>query len=118
MGQYVSRVDVVLNGEKIVDMKNFKIQALQHRDQVNLMNKTGFVKKTVRHKFSLDYVIPAGDRFNFAAIEKATAMIAYEDGGTINYSGVCCLEIGEEAADGEKEVVQTISFGAEDRVDK
>lgn len=117
MSQYVSRVDVAINGQKIEDMKNFKIMAIQPRDQVNLMNKTGFVKKTVRHKFSLDYVIPAGDRYDFEAVEKATALVAYEDGGKINYANVCVLEIGEEATDGEKEVVQTITFGAESRVD-
>lgn len=117
MGQYVSRVDVVINGEKIVDMKNFKEMSLAPRDQVNLMNSTGFVKKTVRHKFSLDYVIPAGTRFDFAAVENATALIAYEDGGSINYSGVCVLEVGEASSDGEKEVVQAITFGAETRSD-
>ena len=117
MGQYVSRVDVAIDGVKIDDMKNFKEHELAPRDQVNLMKKTGFVKKTIRHKFSLDYVIPVGARFDFEAVEKATALIAYEDGGKINYSGVCCLEIGEEASDGEKEVTQTITFGAENRKD-
>ncbi len=118
MGQYVSRCDFVLNGEKIDDFKNFKAMAMQPREQVNLMSKTGFIKKTVRHKFTVDYVIPAANRRDFSGVEKATAMAAYEDGGTINYTGVCCLEIGEEATDGEKEVVQTITFGAEDRLDK
>jgi hypothetical protein len=117
MGQYVSRVDVAIDGKKLVDMKNFKEHELAPRDQVNLMSSTGFVKKTVRHKFSLDYVIPAGARFDFNAVEKATALISAEDGGSINYSGVCCLTIGEAAYDGEKEVVQTITFGAEDRKD-
>jgi hypothetical protein len=117
MSQYVSRVDVAIDGKKIDDMKNFKEHALTPREQVNLMNSTGFVKKTVRHKFSLDYVIPAGARFDFNAVENSTALVAYEDGGKINYSGVCCLEVGEAASDGEKEVVQTITFGAENRKD-
>lgn len=118
MAQYVSRVDVVIDGQKIDDMKNFKEMELAPRDQVNLMNRTGFVKKTVRHKFTLDYVIPTGTRFDFSAVENATALVAYEDGGSINYSGVCVLTIGEAASDGEKEVVQTITFGAEARTDK
>jgi len=118
MAQYVSRVDVALNGEKMDDMKNFKEHELDPRDQVNLMNKTGFVNKTVRHQFSLDYVIPVGTRFDFASVQDATALISAQDGGTINYSGVRVLKIGEASYDGEKEVVQTITFGAESRTDK
>lgn len=116
--QYVTRVDVAIDGQKISDMKNFKEGEISSRDQVNLMSKTGFVKKLVRHGFSLDYVIPTGVRFDFNAVENATALIALEDGGTINYSGVCVLKVGEAAYDGEKEVVQTITFGAEARVDQ
>lgn len=117
MGQYVSRVDLAINGTKIDDIKNFKEHEQSHREQVNLMNKTGFVEKTVRHQFSVDYVIPSGIRYDFGAVKNATALVAYEDGGKINYSGVCCLSVGEAASDGEKEIVQTIVFGAENRVD-
>jgi hypothetical protein len=117
MGKYVARVDVAIDGENISDMKNFKEHELNLRDQVNLMKKTGYVNKTLRHQFSLDYVIPAGARYDFASVEQAACVIAAEDGGAINYAGVCSLKVGEAAYDGEKEVVQTITFGAESRMD-
>ncbi len=118
MGKYVSRVDVTIDGQQISDMKNFKELARQIAEQVPLMKKTGYVNKTIRNKFSLDYVIPAGTRFDFTTIENSTVMVALEDGGTINFAGVRCLEIGDADYDGEKEVVQTITFGAESRVDQ
>ncbi len=118
MGQLVSRCDFVLNGEKIDSFKNFKKMATTYRKQVELMNSTGFCKVTPRHKFSVDYVIPAANRRDFSGTEKATAMAAYEDGGTLNYTGVCFLEEGEEATDGDKEVIVTLTFGAEDLIIK
>lgn len=113
--QLVSRVDVAIDGQQMDDFKNFKIMALQYRDQVNLMRKTGYVNKTLRHKFSLDYVTPVGNPFDFSVIEGSTVLVAKEGGGFINYSGVVCLEDGEETFDGEKESVRPVTFGAESR---
>ena len=118
MGEYVSRVDVAIGGKQMDDMKNFKEHERVLADQVNLMNKTGFVNKLPRHQFSLDYVVPAATRFDFESVKNETVLITIEDGGTINYSGVRCMKLGEASYDGEKEVVQTITFGAENRVDK
>lgn len=118
MARYVSRADVVINGATMADMKDFDIKALKTRDQVNMMNKTGYVNKTVRHQFSLDYVKPAGVPYDFASLENATVVVSMDDGSTINYSNACVLEIGDLKMDGEKEAVQTITFGAESRADK
>jgi len=118
MARYVSRADVVINGQAMTDMKDFDIKALKTRDQVNMMNKTGYVNKTVRHQFSLDYVKPAGTPFDFAGLEGATVVVSMDDGSTINYSNVCTLELGDLKMDGEKEAVQTILFGAESRADQ
>ena len=115
--QLVSRVDVSIDGQQMDDFKNFKVLERQIREQVNLMRKTGYVNKTIREKFSLDYVTPVGGNpFDFEDIEGSTVLVAKDGGGFIHYAGVVCLIEGEETYDGEKESVKTVTFGAESRV--
>jgi hypothetical protein len=95
------------------DMKNFKRMAVEDAVQVALMNKTGHAGKTPRHQFSIDYVIPNGTRFDFRAVKGASVVVTMEDGEALEFFGVRCLTRGEYTVDGEKETVQTITFGAE-----
>jgi hypothetical protein len=114
--QYVSRVKVRINGAPMEDFKSFKDNSREIRVPVNLMHKTGFVKKTIRHGFSFDYVVPVGTpETNFEALENAQVQVELDDNKTIVYSGVYCMTVGEADLDGEKEMVRTIEFGASER---
>jgi hypothetical protein len=114
--QYVSRVSVVINGKPMEDFKTFKDNSRELRVSVNLMTKTGFVKKTVRYGFSIDYVVPVlGSEFDFDSLENARVQITLDDGNTIVYSGVVTKSVGDATADGDKEMTRTIEFGASER---
>jgi hypothetical protein len=113
MSEYVSRCDVAIDGKKMDDVKNFKRHAVEDHGQVNLMNKTGHHGKTPRHQFSLDYVIPSGERYDFKAVKNKPVIVTMEDGAALEFFGCYCLTRGEYTVDGEKETVQTITFGAE-----
>jgi len=113
MQQLVSRHDIAINGEQITDLKNFKRLKRTHRKIVEMMNKTGFVKLRLRHAFSVDYVIPAGARYDFGSIENGTILVMGDDGTPLEFFGVVCVEEGDQDSDGEKEIVSTILFGAE-----
>jgi len=113
--EFVSRVDVAIDGKPIEDMKNFKILKRTPRKMVELMKKTGFVKKTVRHTFSLDYVAPVENPIDFEGMENIPVAVAAQGGKTINYLDAFVIEVGDETFDGENESVQTILFGASGR---
>ncbi|MDP2167986.1 MAG: hypothetical protein Q8J64_06620 [Thermodesulfovibrionales bacterium] len=116
--KYVSKVTLSVNGAEVTDFKSFTVKEKEPRKQINLMNKTGHIKMMVRHSFSLDYVVPSGTKFNFEDVEDGTVLVEREDGSKIIFGGVATLKVGEEKYDGENEVVQTIEFGAEKRVDE
>lgn len=111
--EYVSRCDVVIDGEKEDNFKNFKRNEVEDSVEVKLMRKTGSADVTPRHSFSIDYVIPAGPKRNFKAIKNSTIMVVMDDGSPLEFYGVRCRKRGEYTVDGEKETVQTITFGAE-----
>ena len=118
MSEFVSRVNVDINGQTITDFKNFKVGEREHRKQVDLMHKTGHINVTPRHTFSLDYVTPSTDsEFDFESLNgDARVSIEKPNGSRITFTGVSSLKEGEETFDGENEATRTIEFGATGRV--
>jgi hypothetical protein len=120
MSNYVNKVTFECNGQVIDDFKTVKEGRRTITRPVNLMHKTGKTKATQRPTVSLDYVVPEdAPEFDFEAIgDDAVITLEYENGKRITYRGCSVGEIGEAVYDEEKELVKTIDFIAEDRVEE
>lgn len=116
MSEYVSRCRLEVNGETIEDFKSVTEGERELAKQVNLMNETGIMKKTPRPSLTVDYVVPSGPGFDWDGLTDGRVTIEYEDGTRITYTGVRTLKVGEAKADGENEMVQTITLGAAKRI--
>jgi hypothetical protein len=75
MASYVSKCTLDVNGVSISDFKSFTKDAVVHRKQVNLMDKTGHIKTTPRFGFALEYVIPSVGRFDFDSVENGRVTV-------------------------------------------
>jgi hypothetical protein len=110
---YVSRVNLEINGQNIDDFASVEEGEEEIGGMVKLMNKTGFHKKTVRQQVRVDYVVPADSpEFNFWQVQGGTLTIDYQNGVRKTYSGVNTMKIGQAKSDGEKETTKTIEFMA------
>lgn len=119
MSEYVSLCTLAINGQEITDFKTFTDNEREIRKPVPLMNKTGRCRVTARPGCKLDYVVPMdGEEFDFDSVENGTLTVQYENGRRTTYSGVSTAKVGEAKLDGEKEVVRTIEFIAEKRVEE
>ena len=115
MSDYVTRIDFTLNGAEITDIKNYQDEDVTVAKQVPLMSKTGHADMTPRYLFSVDYVVPKLGAMDFSTVKDATVLVILDGGGSYTYAGVRCLVVGGASADGEEEMVRTISFSATDR---
>src|SRR6185369_15695505 len=107
MEAYISKITLEINGEQEEDFNAFTEKERLLKKPVNLMNRTGVLKVTPRHNFSLDYVVPADKtERDFTAIADGTVTIDYENGKRVSFGKVECLSIGEAKFDGDKEVVK------------
>jgi len=112
----VNRVTVMRNGTRVDNVKNFKKLEVEHRKEVDMMDGSGSVEVTVKHKFSLDYVIPAeGAKLDWDSVQDDTFSIELNGGRRLTYSGVDLLKEGEFTTDGDGEAVMTLEFIAVDR---
>jgi hypothetical protein len=118
MVKYVSRVIVMRNGSRIRDFKNYKKGAVTHATPVQLMDSVGVVDNPPQYPFSIDYVIPqVGAKQDWTDVEGETWTVQGKTGGPkTTYTGVKFLSEGDSDADGQKEMVMTLSFIAEDRI--
>jgi hypothetical protein len=117
--QYISQCTLTVNGQDISDFKGVGIKEVTLSKQVNLMNKTGFVKTKPRYGVTVDYVVPQTvPPFDFEAVVNGTLNVTFENGRKYAYTGVHTIKVGEIKLDQENEVVQTIEFGCEDRSEK
>ncbi len=115
MSDYVTRADFTLDGEELTDIKNYQDEDVTVAKQVALMNKTGHADQTPRYLFSVDYVVPKVGYIDFSKVKGSTVIVVLDGGGSYTYAGVRCLVVGGATADGEEEMVRTISFSATDR---
>lgn len=112
---YCTRVTLDVNGTEITDFVDFTENEQEARVPVNLMNKTGFARKTVRNGCKLTYAHPSDGKppFDFSIVEGGTITAEREDGVRIVYTGVYHLKTGEAKSDGENGKTAEIEFGAE-----
>lgn len=115
MANYVNRVTLDIDGQEEKNFKAITPGEEDHRSQVNLMNSTGTSKKLARYSFTLDYVVPEVGARDWSEVEDATCKYEYENGEGYTYRRCSVSNVGEATIDGEGEVVQTISFIAEDK---
>lgn len=119
MEAYIAGITLEINSQQMDDFNSFTEKERVFKKPVNLMNKTGSVKVTARHSFSLDYVVPADKpEFDFKAVTDGTVTIDYENGKRISFGEVECLSIGEAKYDGDKEVTKNIEFIAGTRTEE
>ena len=118
MSDYVNSVTLDVNGQEITDFKTFTDNERELAKQVNLMNKTGFMKTTPRPGCKVDYVVPEEGGFDWASVVDGRLSVEYPNGKRVTYTGVHTLKIGEAKVDGDNEVVQAIDLGAVKRVEE
>ncbi len=117
MFEYVARIRLEINGKEIDDFKAVEVEEVELNKEVNLMNKTGVVSVTPRHKVSVDYAVPKdSEEFDFWSVKDGTLTIDYDNGTRVSYKGVTTLKIGATSFDGEKEAVKKITLMATDKV--
>jgi hypothetical protein len=117
--EYINRCTLTVNGQDISDFKSVTEDERELARRVNLMHKTGHCSVTPRPGCKLDYAVPLDSpEFDFAGVKDGTLSIEYENGKRITYSGVRTLKVGESKIDGDNELVRTIEFGAEKRVEE
>lgn len=117
--EYVSKILLEVNGQEITDFKDVAPAEVEVRKGVPLMNKTGHVNVTPRYSLTVGYVVPKDvTPYDWASLEKGTLTIDWENGKRTTYTGVCTLKVGEAKADGENEITQTITLGAEDKIEQ
>lgn len=117
MGLYVMKVDLEFDGQIFSDFESFTDNSVTKAKQVNMMNKTGHALMTPRYGFTVNTKKPVGDTpFDLENVKGGTCTVIDDAGTRITYGGVYTLETGDGTADGETEITQTVSFGAETRV--
>lgn len=117
--EYVTRVQLDVNGKTITDFKTFTIKEEEYYKQIPLMNKTGHAAVTTRHGCSVDYVKPVTNpEIDWSTVRDGRLTVEYESGARTTFTGVYCLKKGEEKVDGENEVVIPIDLGAEGKVEE
>tara|TARA_R110002051_G_scaffold20381_2_gene55702 strand:+ start:1234 stop:1596 length:363 start_codon:yes stop_codon:yes gene_type:complete len=111
---YVSKCILELNGVEETNFTEVTEMEQEIRDKVNLMNKTGFVKKTIRDGVKVTYVLPENGEppFNWGGVTGAVFTIVREDGVRVVFTGVSCLKVGEVKYDAENAATQEIELGA------
>jgi hypothetical protein len=114
MNEYISVAGLEVNGTKVDDFKGVGVGEQEIRIPVNLMNKTGFARKTKRYTITVDYVVPKGAPFDWESVENGTLTIDY-GARRESFSGVSCVKVGEAKLDGDKEMTQQIDLIAESR---
>ncbi len=113
MSDYVSRVNLEINGLSITDFAAVTEEKVEIGKKVHLMNATGFCNRLPRYELKVDYVIPSDTpEFDFTIVKGGTLTIDYQNGTRKTYSGVSTLEIGNAKYDGEKEATKEISLMA------
>ncbi|TAN61363.1 hypothetical protein EPN18_06845 [bacterium] len=116
MPEYVSAIELTVNGESIDDFKSVEEEEVEHNKEVNLANKTGYVGVTPRYKVAVDYVIPKDSpEFDFTGVSDGTLLLDYGNGKRIQFSGVTVLKVGATSYDGEKEATRKVTLMATDR---
>jgi hypothetical protein len=118
MEQYASRLTLTKDGKDVADFISFKENTRTVRAQVNLMKKTGFIERTVRHTFEVEYVIPLKGRIDWEGFKGGTFISEDEGGNRITFTGVATLDVGEATYDGENPAKQTITMGAATRIEE
>lgn len=116
--EYLSTCKLIANGRVIEDFTEFTDNTREPAAAVNLMNKTGFMKKTQRYGFKVSYVEPASsqDKFNWETMDgTATFVATFEGGRKVTYSDVAVTSVGELKSDGENAGTRAIEMIAADR---
>ena len=118
MDQYISKVELAVNGQTITDFKGFSEKARELNKPVKLMGKTGFVGQQARHEVDVDYVVPQTGAFDWSAVIDGTLTVTMDGGTVIRFTGVTVQTIGEAKFDGENETTRTITLGATGRTEE
>lgn len=117
MADYVSRIELLVNGQLIADFKAVAEKPVRRHEAVELMNKTGHRKRTPRYGVTVDYAVPETVPFDWSSIGSAdaTLTIVTEGGLRRRYSGLHIIEEGEARYDEDNDCIQTIDLSAESR---
>jgi hypothetical protein len=115
--KFVSRVDVLRNNKKVGNLKNFQDLGATWRAQIDLMDGFGTIDQNKKYGFSIDVVVPKdipGIKQFEDAVDEDWQILLKGGAGRLLYTGVDSLSASSMRADGQGEMVRTITFAAED----
>lgn len=115
MANFITRCELSINGATEKNFKSFTEKATTHGISVNLMNETGYAKKTQRWQVEVDYVVPQVNPRDFSTLANGTLTVEYNGGERHNYGGVNLLEVGDSTIDGDNEKIQKVTLLCETR---
>ena len=120
MSEYVSKVELDINGLQIEDFDSVEEPESEIFKSVKLMNKTGHTPVTRRYEgLTVDYVIPLdGPAFDFTQVADGTLTIDRLNGVRVTYGGIYTTKVGKIKYDGDNVAKQTIEFSAESRTEE
>jgi hypothetical protein len=119
MSEYVSLVNLEVNGQSITDFQTVEEGEFELARQVKLMNKTGSCNIYPRHSVKVEYVIPSdAPEFDWTTVQNGTLTIDYLSGTRVTYMGVNIGKMGAAKHDGEKESTRSIDLICEQRLEE
>ncbi len=117
--EYVNRCTLEFNGQTFEDFNTFTDNEEEYAVQVDLMNKTGFAEKTLRHGFGVTAVRPVGGYpFDLRAIKGGTFTVEYPSGKRDTYGNVWSLTKGEGTIDNDTPLEEVFTFGASSKIEQ
>lgn len=111
----ISKVEVIVDGVKIVDFNKFKENARKLHERVRLMDGDDTVAVNPEHGFSMTYLPASGADRNWDGVTNATVIVLYKGGSKITFTGCDVEEVGERETDGTKANEFEIKFIARHR---
>ena len=120
MSEYVSKIELEINGKRIEDFDSVEEPETDIYKSVKLMGKTGHTKVTERFEgLTVDYVIPSdGPAFDFRTVADGTLTIDRLNGVRVTYGGLYTIKVGKVKYDGDNVAKQTIEFSADSRTEE
>jgi len=111
----ISKVTVLVDGEKIVDFNKAKENARKLHDRVPLMDGDDVVEVNPELGCSLTYLPSSGADRNWDGVKNATIIFQYKGGSKATYTGCYVEEVAERETDGKKANEFEIKFIAKAR---
>lgn len=114
----ISKVEIVIDGVAISGFSKFKENDIEVAQTVELADGSDFVDVPPVYGFSLTVVPESGADREWLGVKDATAIVYYQGGKKVTYTGVKTLKVIHGEHDGKAAKEYQVDFFAKDRSSK